>query len=268
METGIKKLKDHYILCSGLDFDQDKSYCFYKSNDLIKAIKRDFMWDISPDISKEGKVKFGTLFLSFTALSYLLATISSDNIKHIKHEMTKNEWISEISKSLTKFSDMLLEYERDITIWRVDQISAVEICETNKYFWKEFVGTCETRWRRSVELESKDESNKEKFEYPNQDDPALDIADKIGGNSNDFQKIFKGTVIDRVQNKVLFEKDTYVDLKDIRGNKLNKLIKEGSEKRGDHERDIRSFMDGFNNNSTKIVRGLIVAYHKNFQISK
>ena len=259
METGIKKLKDHYILCSGLDFDQGKSYCFYKSNDLIKAIKRDFMWD---------KAKFGTLFLSFTALSYLLATISSDNVKHIKDEMTRNEWISEISKSLTKFSDTLRECERDITIWRVDQISALEICENNKYFWKEFVGTCETRWRRSVELESKDESNKEKFEYPNQDDPALDIADKIGGNSNDFQKIFIGTVIDRVQNKVLFEKDTYVDLKDIRGNKLNKLIKEGNEKRGDHERDIRSFMDGFNNNSTKIVRGLIVAYHKNFQISK
>lgn len=262
METGIKKLKDHYILCSGLDFDQDKSYCFYKSNDLIKAIKRDFMWD---------KAKFGTLFLSFTALSYLLATISSDNIKHIKHEMTKNEWISEISKSLTKFSDMLLEYERDITIWRVDQISAVEICETNKYFWKEFVGTCETRWWRSVESESKDESNKEKFEYPNQDDPALDIADKIGGNSNDFQKIFIGTVIDRVQNKVLFEKDTYVDLKDIRGNKLNKLIKEGNEKRGDHERDIRSFMDGFNNNSTKIVCGLLLLiisifkYQNNYQ---
>ena len=262
METGIKKLKDHYILCSGLDFDQDKSYCFYKSNDLIKAIKRDFMWD---------KAKFGTLFLSFTALSYLLATISSDNVKHIKDEMTRNEWISEISKSLTKFSDTLRECERDITIWRVDQISAVEICETNKYFWKEFVGTCETRWRRSVELESKDESNKEKFEYPNQDDPALDIADKIGGNSNDFQKIFIGTVIDRVQNKVLFEKDTYVDLKDIRGNKLNKLIKEGNEKRGDHERDIRSFMDGFNNNSTKIVCGLLLLiisifkYQNNYQ---
>ena len=185
--------------------------------------------------------------------------------------MTKNEWISEISKSLTKFSDMLLEYERDITIWRVDQISAVEICETNKYFWKEFVGTCETRWWRSVESESKDESNKEKLEYPNQDDPALDIADKIGGNSNDFQKICKGTVIDRVQNKVLFEKDTYVDLKDIRGNKLNKLIKEGNEKRGDHERDIRSFMDGFNNNSTKIVCGLLLLiisifkYQNNYQ---
>ena len=211
------------------------------------------------------------MFLSFTALSYLLATISSDNVEHIKDEMTRNEWISEISKSLTKFSDTLRECERDITIWRVDQISAVEICETNKYFWKEFVGTCETRWWRSVESESKDESNKEKLEYPNQDDPALDIADKIGGNSNDFQKICKGTVIDRVQNKVLFEKDTYVDLKDIRGNKLNKLIKEGNEKRGDHERDIRSFMDGFNNNSTKIVCGLLLLiisifkYQNNYQ---
>lgn len=206
METGIKKLKDHYILCSDLDFDQDRSYCFYKFNDLIKATKRDFMWDISPDISKEGKAKFGTLFISFTALSYLLATISSDNIRHVRDEMTKNKWFGEISRSLTKFSDMLHDYERDITIWRVDQISAVEICETNKYFWKGFVGTCETRWRRSDELESKDESNKETFEYPNQDNPALDIADKIGGSSNDFQKIFKGTVIDNVQNKASLKK--------------------------------------------------------------
>ena len=74
-----------------------------------------------------------------------------------------------------------------------------------------------------------------------------------------------------MQNKVLFEKDTYVDLKDIRGNKLNKLIKEDNEKRGDHERDIRSFMDGFNNNSTKIVCGLLLLiisifkYQNNYQ---
>ena len=50
---------------------------------------------------------------------------------------------------------MLYDYDLDVINWRVDANSTATICEIKERFWKEFIGVCETRWRRSVSGEDK-----------------------------------------------------------------------------------------------------------------
>ena len=57
---------------------------------------------------------------------------------------------------------MLFDYERDITTWRLDQITPVQICEITQHFSKKFEGVCETRWHRDTGLKNEDEFNDEK----------------------------------------------------------------------------------------------------------
>ena len=69
-------------------------------------------------------------------------------------------------------------------------------------------------------------------------------------------------MIDTVQKKILFEKGEYVKSSDIRGNKLNILLREGMKKRGEHEKRVRAIMESFNKNTIKFVRQIITEYHK------
>ena len=89
-------------------------------------------------------------------------------------------------------------------------------------------------------------------------------ADKIGSDANSFEKLFEGEVIDKVQKKVLFKKEEYVNNADIRGNKLNKLFREGVRKRGEHERHGRRIIKSFNNSTLYAVQQLVMEYHKNW----
>ena len=71
-------------------------------------------------------------------------------------------------------------------------------------------------------------------------------------------------MIDKVQKKVLFKKEEYVNNADIRGNKLNKLFREGVRKRGEHERHGRRIIKSFNNSTLYAVQQLVMEYHKNW----
>ena len=63
MENGIEKLKEHCNFCSKLNHTLERSTCFYKLKDYLERAKGDFLWNISPDISKEEKPNFGTMYL-------------------------------------------------------------------------------------------------------------------------------------------------------------------------------------------------------------
>ena len=71
-------------------------------------------------------------------------------------------------------------------------------------------------------------------------------------------------MIDKVQKKVLFKKEEYVNNADIRGNKLNKLFREGVRKRGEHERHVRRIIKSFNNSTLYAVQQLVMEYYKNW----
>ena len=273
METEIEKLKDHYSFCSTLNYSSDRSKCFYKLLDFLKGAKRDFMWNISPSVSKQERPKFGTMYLSFTAMSVLLSSISSLNMKCVDDRFTKETWILDFSNEIDNINNMLFDYERDITVWRLDQITPVQICEITQYFWKNYEGVCETRWRRDIALENEDEAdnnsngnsndNQTTFGYSSFNDFVFSVVDKIGRDADPFEKFYKGKVIDTIQKKILFEKVEYVKNSDIRGNKLNILLREGMKKRGEHEKRVRAIMESFNKNTIKLVRQLITAYYKN-----
>ena len=190
METGIEKLKDHYSFCSKLNYSSERSKCFYKLLDFLKGAKRDFRWNISPSVSKQERPKFGTMYLSFTAMSVLLSSISSLNMKYVDDRFTKETWIRDFSNEIDTINNMLFDYERGITVWRLDQITPVQICEITQYFWKNYEGVCETRWRRDTGLENEDETdnnsndnsndNQATFGYSSFNDSVLNVVDKIG----------------------------------------------------------------------------------------
>ena len=273
IESGIKKLKEHYIICSMLNYSSERGGCFYEFKEFLKGAKRDFTWNISPFISKEEKPKFGTLYLSFTAFSALLSSISSLNIKYVENKFTREKWIRDFTHEMERINNMLFDYERDITTWRLDQITPVQVCEITQHFWKKFEGVCETRWRRDTGLENEDEFNDDKkfnlnnnqFEhgFSGFEEPVFNDADKIGSDANSSEKLFEGEVIDKVQKKVLFKKEEYVNNVDIRGNKLNKLFREGVRKRGEHERHVHRMMKSFNNSTLYAVQQLVMKYYKN-----
>ena len=271
METGIEKLQNHYSFCSKLNYSSEKSKCFYRILDVVKGAKRDFMWNISPSVSKQERPKFGTMYLSFTAMSVLLSSVSSLNMKYADDRFTKETWIRDFSNEIDMINNMLFDYERGIIVWRLDQITPVQICEITQYFWKNYEGVCETRWRRDTGLENEADNdsnansndNQTTFDYSSFNDSVLNVVDKIGRDANPFDKFYKGKVIDKVQKKILFEKGEYVNNSDIRGNKLNVLLREGMKKRGEHEKSVRAIVESFNKNTIKLVRQLITEYHKN-----
>ena len=272
METGIEKLKDHYRFCLELNYSSERSKCFYKLLDFLKGPKRDFMWNISPSGSKQERPKFGTMHLSFTAMSVLLSSISSLNTKYVDDRFTKETWIRDFSNEIHTINNLLFDYERGITVWRLDQITPEQICEITQYFWKNNEGVCETRWRRDTGLEIEDQAdnnsnaksndNQATFGYSSFNDSVLNVVDKIGRDANPFDKFYKRKVIDTVQNRILFEKGEYVKNSDIRRNKLNILFREGMKKRGEHEKRVRAIMESFNKNTIKFVRQIITEYHK------
>lgn len=222
---------------------------------------------------KRRETKAWHPILSFTAFSALSSSISSLNIKYVENKFTREKWIRDFTQEMERINNMLFDYERDITTWRLDQITPVQICEITQHFSKKFEGVCETRWRRDIALENEDEAdnnsngnsndNQTTFGYSSFNDFVFSVVDKIGRDADPFEKFYKGKVIDTIQKKILFEKVEYVKNSDIRGNKLNILLREGMKKRGEHEKRVRAIMESFNKNTIKLVRQLITAYYKN-----
>ena len=167
---------------------------------------------------------------------------------------------------------MLFDYERGIIVWRIDQITQVQICEIIQHFWKNFEGVCQTRWRRDTgsaneygfDNDSKvnSDDNKMKLGYSGFEDFAINALDKIGNEKNLSGKLYKGKVIDIVQENVSFDEVEFVDNADIRGKKLNNLFREGIKRRVEHERDIYTFMESFNGNTITFVQQLVTEYYK------
>ena len=274
METGIKKLKEHYIICSMLKYSWKRGECLYKFKEMLKGAKRDFTWSISSFVSKEERSKFGTLYLSFTALAALLSSMSSLNIKYVRYKFTRETWIRDFTHEMKRINNMLVDYEIAITTWRLDQITPVQICEITQHFWKKFEGVCETRWRRDTGLENENEFNHDKKFNLNDNqvehgftgfgDFVFPYVDKIGSDTISFEKLYEGKVIDNVQKKVIFKKEEYVNNADNRGNKLNKLFREGTRKRAEHEKYVRRIVESFNNSTIYAVRQLVIEYYKNW----
>ena len=95
-------------------------------------------------------------------------------------------------------------------------------------------------------------------------EPVFNDADKNGSDANSFEKFFEEEVIDKVQKKVLFKKEEYVNNADIRENKLNKLFREGVRKPGEHERHVRRMIKSFNNSTLYAVQQLVMEYYENW----
>jgi len=264
METAIKKLKQHHNICNDLKVNKRRAQCFHHLVDIIQAGKRDFTWDISTDISKEGKAKIGTLYISYAAMSALLSVIASKNLDSLNDDRKADAWREEFAAEITKLSDFLHDYEHDISTWRTDQISPVEICQVKQLFWKEFTGVCETRWKRSIDDNEKDDEDESKKEFDDNEnnDPSLNVADKIGGTTNFYTKLYRGKVFDDVTKETLFVDDAYVKDEENLGTKLISLYKNGMKERWSKEETVRKDMVKYNNNTIKAVRRVIAAAHK------
>ena len=122
-------------------------------------------------------------------------------MKYIEDKYTKGSWIRDLLHGMDSINNMIFDYERDIIVWKLDQITPVQIFEITQHFWKNFLVVCKTRWRRDIGIE-----NEEKFDnqsignsmenqippgYSNFDDHVFSNVKKLGKEMNPFENYIK-----------------------------------------------------------------------------
>ena len=262
VESGTKQLRTHFELCE-TKRDSNRARCFYQFLPRLESMSRDLKWTEEPDLYREGKGKFGTMFLSFVAMSTHIVIAALDNVKLYKDQLKEDKATEELHAFLRKCHDHFFIYEKDIMQWRLDQITAVELCEVTLHLWKEFEQSCESRWRRSIDDEENEEENvlvdsgdDDSSADDDFDDILFSKADGIGGLGDPRNKRYRARVFDDVTKTVIFEKEADV-IGSERSILLQKLWEEAVVARGKVENKVRAQLNKFNNETVGTVRNIL-----------
>jgi len=132
-----------------------QAQCFYHISSLLQDLEHGSRWIAGPQISIMNKVKFGTLYNIAGTLIAHMSLIAKEHIKQFKHRHVFEHKLSEFTKVLSTIHRMLNEFGNTLVHFRMDSITPPIVCEIFERFWKEFTGTCETRWRRSIDDDEK-----------------------------------------------------------------------------------------------------------------
>jgi len=289
IEKYLKNLDHHYTHCSTYSKNKRRAICFHQFLRMFEDGLRSFLWDYAPDIDRESKSKWGTLYLTNAAMVSLISASININIKYLGDENIVRDWKVAFFQDLEHVYSYLYAYEKDVIRWRREQITSMDICENKKIFWKEFPQACETRWRRStdetdeeIEEETEVENSDKKSslyeaiqEFSNvknltaaltdeednevdsrNDDPSLDVADRIGGTPKGI-RFYSAKIIDDVTKEVLYEKSIEVEDGENRGIHLIRMHAEGMEIRGKHQIKIVKEVKKYNKDTVFNVRKIL-----------
>lgn len=188
IELGIKKLSAYLDQCVEYSRNRRRAICFHNLVNRLEDKQNNVLWNYAPDIDREEKGKWGTLFLVTMTMNTLLSATITSNMQYYGNARKAKVWQKNLFEFFAHWHGLLYAYEKDVSRWRLDQISPVNICEEKEYFWKKFSQTCETRWKRSNIVQGKESQEIEKrhivknplFESRRKIEPRLSIiADKF-----------------------------------------------------------------------------------------
>ena len=238
IEKLIAAVENHYQGCLKLIPGKRRAQCFYHLSTPIVDLEKGARWISAPEVSLLNKAKFGTLYNSVATLIAHLSLIAEENVQQFKNRKLEHFKMHGYRKAIENALRMLYDYDISVINWRVDAISTATICEIKEKFWKEFIGDCETRWRRSISAEDKlpergilngnqtddmdnESTNMEKDdldvvsledEYElTEEDSISHVADRIGKSWSITNKKFRAQIFDDVKKQVVFEEYIYAD---------------------------------------------------------
>lgn len=203
-------------------------------------------------------------------MSALVSVVARDNIEYFDNPHEKKEKIHRFSHVIYKMISDLQgsnPFDHDVVEFRLDQITPVTICDITTHFWKEFEGSCETRWTtmafdkkhsnqiklrsnisgppRIVETEGGDKAKDTEPTIPENEesrdtveDEGIDKSTLIGGDLGPSKKRYRTTVIDSSNDKVVYESNFIAD-GSSRGGMMDDATKEGLDARGKEEVKVK-----------------------------
>ena len=278
IQNEVEKMKTHYEYCYSLSTGRKRAMCFYGFKEIILSAETNFLWPLKRSDSKAGRGRYGCLFLAYGAMSLLLALVSKENVKYVGDMQIQRKWEHQFENRVNRIYGYLMYFEPAIIDWRTDQITAVKICEINIVFWKDYEMNCEVRWRRNV-IEDGEGISSPKITKPNQitsnakeqdiifkdDDPDLDIADKIGGYGSRFDKVYRASVTDPLRKHVIYSHRVRVHNNESRQDVLTALYKEGFKMREKYKLKIKKEVKDFNKRTVSALRHAFDTFGKAYR---
>lgn len=278
IQKNVEKMKKHYEYCSSLSSGRKRAMCFYGFKEIILSAETNFLWPLKRSDSKAGRGRYGCLFLAYGSMSLLLALISKENMKYVVNINIQKKWERQFENRVNRIYSYMKYFEPTIVAWRTDQITPVKICEINVIFWKEHEMNCEIRWRRDV-IENGEDISSPKAKKSNQitsnakeqdiilkdDDPDLNIADKIGGYGSRFDKVYRASVTDPLKKNVMYSHLVRVHINESRSDVLATLYKEGFKIREKYKLKVKKEVKDFNIKTVSALRNAFDTFGKAYR---
>ena len=278
IQKNVEKMKKHDEYCSSLSSGRKRAMCFYGFKEIILSAETNFLWPLKRSDSKAGRGRYGCLFLAYGSMSLLLALISKENMKYVENINIQKKWERQFENRVNRIYSYMKYFEPTIVAWRTDQITPVKICEINVIFWKEHEMNCEIRWRRDV-IEDGEDISSPKAKKSNQitsnakeqdiilknDDPDLNIADKIGGYGSRFDKVYRASVTDPLKKNVMYSHLVRVHINESRSDVLATLYKEGFKIREKYKLKVKKEVKDFNIKTISALRHAFDTFGKAYR---
>ena len=278
IQKNVEKMKKHYEYCSSLSSGRKRAMCFYGFKEIILSAETNFLWPLKRSDSKAGRGRYGCLFLAYGSMSLLLALVSKENMKYVENIHIQKKWERQFENRVNRIYSYMKYFEPTIVAWRTDQITPVKICEINVIFWKEHEMNCEIRWRRDV-IEDGEDISSPKAKKSNQitssakeqdiifkdDDPDLNIADKIGGYGSRFDKVYRASVTDPLKKYVMYNHLVRVHINESRSDVLATLYKEGFKIREKYKLKVKKEVKDFNIKTVSALRNTFDTFGKAYR---
>ncbi|XP_065662354.1 uncharacterized protein LOC100201886 isoform X2 [Hydra vulgaris] len=249
MEQDIRKIGRLYLKCKEHKNEQALFDCFSAVADTMNDATRDFRWSIDPTISKVSRIKYGTMFLTLAVFDAHISLVAIKSPFEKKYELKK-----QLSFLFERFYSIMYDFEKALDVWRLNQISPVKICEVHIIMWKEFEGTCETRWRRAIdEVENKTvDGINSAYDVESLIDEKVE---KIGSNLLQKKK-YQASVYDFVNDHQVFQEDIILDT-GSRGIGIHNLFQKAKDIRWKYIDSIKNHMSRFNEDIVRAVRSML-----------
>ena len=249
IEQDIQSLATHTMSCTKIHSKKSKAECLVK----ILAILDQNMHDLSVEHDIETVNEELAVYImsrtAVTAMDILVLTIMENYLDYIKGDLQRKE---AKEKMVFFYRKNLQEMDKASAYsigWRRDQVTAVVICSQHEYFWQNFTGICETRWKRDEIPNKRDETEKDEkdvFEEADMKKAMMKKVEAIGHAGNEWQVMFEAKVTDTITDEVIYEKSVVSDTAS-KGRSLDKLVLEGTAERSEYDialaQELRRFMN-------------------------
>ena len=185
-------------------------------------------------------------------MNMLMARVIGKQAEQIKDEVQRKDMKARLEKFYSKSQQALNGAADNAIDWRTNQVTPINLCVMQKYFWQEFEGICETRWSRS-----RRDAEKNVFAAQDKKEALTKKIDAIGGTVPDFQMFMKGFVDDTVSGKSIYEESKVVEGTQ-KADLMEEMLENGLKARNKYVKKLTLDVKGLFTQSVDMVEGALM----------